>query len=74
MDGDHGTLTTTPAPAGLTVATGLFGDLELPPGSYDPAQADIIRQLAARAADYVAAARGEGTRRTYRSAWRQYTT
>src|SRR5687767_7262613 len=57
-------------PGGLTLATGLFGDLVLPPGAYDPARADDIRRLAAQATVYATQAKGEGTRRAYRSAWR----
>jgi integrase len=56
----------------LILATGLFGNLVLPPGTYDPARAEAIRQLAAQAAVYATHARGEGTLRAYRSAWRQY--
>ena len=49
----------------VTLSTGLFGDLQVP-GS--PEQAATLQALAARAAVYATRARGDGTRRTYRSA------
>ena len=52
-----------------TISTSLLGDLQVP-GS--PEQAATIQALAARAAVYATLARGDGTRRTYRSAWRAY--
>ena len=50
---------------GLVVSTGILGDLVLPEGTFDPDRADGIRDLATQA-------RGPGTLRAYRSAWRQY--
>ncbi len=57
------------AGAGLVVATGILGDLVLPPGAFDPGRAGEIRELAAQAAVYATQARGPGTLRAYRSAW-----
>ena len=57
---------------GLVVSTGILGDLVLPAGAFDPGRADEIRELAAQAAVYATQARGPGTLRAYRSAWRQY--
>ena len=57
---------------GLVVSTGILGDLVLPDGTFDPDRADEIRDLAAQAAVYATQARGPGTLRAYRSAWRQY--
>jgi hypothetical protein len=57
---------------GLVVSTGILGDLVLPAGAFDPGRADEIRDLAAQAAVYATQARGPGTLRAYRSAWRQY--
>src|SRR3954454_12701591 len=57
---------------GLMVSTGILGDLVLPTGAFDPGRADEIRDLAAQAAVYATQARGPGTLRAYRSAWRQY--
>ncbi|MCG5238899.1 hypothetical protein ACIU1J_31955 [Azospirillum doebereinerae] len=57
---------------GLVIATGLFGELVLPAGAFDPARADEIRALVSQAAAYATQARGAGTLRAYRSAWRQY--
>ncbi len=57
---------------GLVVSTGILGDLVLPAGAFDPGRADEIRALAAQAAVYATQARGPGTLRAYRSAWRQY--
>ncbi|MCB4825346.1 tyrosine-type recombinase/integrase [Roseicella aerolata] len=53
----------------LILETSLFGPL-LVPGAAD--QAEELQALAARAAVYATRARGEGTRRAYRSAWRAY--
>jgi hypothetical protein len=52
------------------VSTGILGDLVLPEGAFDPDRADEIRELAAQV--YATQARGPGTLRAYRSAWRQY--
>jgi hypothetical protein len=57
---------------GLVVLTGILGDLVLPAGAFDPDRADEIRDLAAQAAVYATQARGPGTLRAHRSAWRQY--
>lgn len=54
---------------GVAVETGLFGRLIVPA---DPAQADAIRELAGQAAAWATRARGEGTLRAYRSAWKHY--
>ncbi|MBV1800666.1 tyrosine-type recombinase/integrase [Siccirubricoccus sp. G192] len=55
--------------AALVLDTRLFGDLVVPGGG---ARAEELRALAARAAVYATKARGEGTLRAYRSAWRGY--
>jgi hypothetical protein len=57
---------------GLTLPDGAKGDVVLPAGAFDPERADEIRDLAAQAAIYATQARGPGTLRAYRSAWRQY--
>jgi integrase len=54
---------------GLVLHTDLLGDLQLPGGLGRSAELDA---LAARAAIYATRARGDGTRRVYRSAWRGY--
>ena len=56
-------------PGTVTLSTSLLGDLQVP-GT--PEQAATLQALAARAAVYATRARGDGTRRTYRSAWRAY--
>ena len=61
----------TTGPGTVTLSTSLLGDLQVP-GS--PEQAATLQALAARAAVYATRARGDGTRRTYRSAWRAYET
>jgi len=53
----------------LTLRTDLLGDLQVPGGAGRAAELDA---LAARAALYATRARGPGTRRVYRSAWRGY--
>jgi len=59
-----------PPPAGsLRLPTSLLGDLVVPDGA---GRADELRALSARAAVYATRARGEGTRRAYRSAWRGF--
>ena len=58
-----------PGPGIVTLSTSLLGDLQVP-GS--PEQAATLQALAARAAVYATRASGDGTRRTYRSAWRAY--
>src|SRR4051794_39766302 len=57
---------------GVGGSTGILGDLVLPVGAFDPDRADEIREVAAQAAVYATQARGPGTLRAYRSAWRQY--
>jgi site-specific recombinase XerD len=52
-----------------TLHTDLLGDLEVPGGAGRGAE---LEALAARAAIYATRARGDGTRRVYRSAWRGY--
>lgn len=59
----------TTGPGTVTLSTSLLGDLQVP-GT--PEQAATLQALAARAAVYATRARGDGTRRTYRSAWRAY--
>ena len=53
----------------LTLQTTLFGPLNVPDGA---ARAAELEELSRRAAVYATRARGDGTRRAYRSAWRQY--
>jgi hypothetical protein len=53
----------------LILPTTLFGELLVPGGT---ARAAELRALSARAAVYATRARGEGTLRVYRSAWRGY--
>ncbi len=58
------------APLGaLTLHTDLLGDLQVPGGAGRAAE---LEALAARAALYATRARGPGTRRVYRSAWRGF--
>ena len=58
------------APDGpLTLQTDLLGPLTLPDGA---ARAAELAELSRRAALYATRARGDGTRRAYRTAWRQY--
>jgi len=60
----------SPVPAGsLTLHTTLLGPLTVPDGA---ARAAELEELSRRAAVYATRARGDGTRRAYRSAWRQY--
>jgi integrase len=54
----------------LTLHTDLLGDLQVPGAAGRSAE---LEALAARAAIYATRARGDGTRRVYRSAWRGYT-
>ena len=63
---------TAPQPADgttLTLQTTLFGPLAVPNGA---ARAAEIEELSRRAAVYATRARGDGTRRAYRAAWRQF--
>jgi site-specific recombinase XerD len=63
---------TAPLPADgttLTLQTTLFGPLAGPNGA---ARAAEIEELSRRAAVYATRARGDGTRRAYRAAWRQF--
>jgi site-specific recombinase XerD len=53
----------------FTLETVLLGPLTVPDGA---ARAAEIEELSRRAAMYATRARGDGTRRAYRSAWRQY--
>ena len=53
----------------MTLSTSLLGDLQV---LGTPEQAATLQALAARAAVYATRARGDGTRRSYRSAWRAY--
>jgi site-specific recombinase XerD len=55
----------------LTLQTDLLGPLTLPDGA---ARAAELAELSRRAALYAIRARGDGTRRAYRTAWRQYET
>ena len=55
--------------APLILQTTLFGPLSVPDGA---ALAAELEELSRRAAVYATRARGDGTRRTYRSAWRHY--
>ena len=55
----------------LTLQTALFGPLAVPNGA---ARAAELEELSRRAARYATRARGDGTRRTYRSAWQSFTT
>ena len=57
------------ATAPLTLQTALFGPLTVPDGA---ARAAEIEELSRRAAVYATRARGDGTRRAYRAAWRQF--
>ena len=56
-------------PGPLTLCTDLLGDLQVPGGAGRAAE---LEALAARAALYATRARGPGTRRVYRSAWRGF--
>lgn len=53
----------------VTLQTGLFGPLTVPDGA---ARADELEELSRRAALYATRARGDGTRRAYRTAWRHF--
>src|ERR1700712_1843241 len=53
----------------LTLHTDLLGDLQVPNAAGRDAE---LQALAARAAISATRARGDGTRRVYRSAWRGY--
>ena len=53
----------------LILQTTLLGPLTVPDGA---AHAAELEELSRRAAVYATRARGDGTRRAYRSAWRQY--
>lgn len=58
-----------PAAGGLVLQTGLLGPLTVPDGLGDPGE---LEDLSRRAALYATRARGDGTRRTYRGAWRHF--
>ncbi len=68
--GDHvaraGPLT---PPGSLILQTTLFGPLSVPDGA---GRATELEELSRRAAVYATRAKGDGTRRAYRSAWHQY--
>jgi len=65
-----GPLPAPAAPAGsLVLQTALFGPLRVPDGASRAAE---LEELSRRAAVYATRARGDGTRRAYRSAWRQF--
>ena len=53
----------------VVIPSGVFGPLTV---RVDPAKAEELLQLAAQAAVYVTNARGAGTLRAYRSAWKLY--
>ena len=57
------------APGAMLLQTSLFGPLSVPAGA---GRAEELEELSRRAAVYVTRARGDGTRRAYRSAWHQY--
>ena len=57
------------APGSLILQTSLLGPLTIPDGA---GRAGELEDLSRRAAVYATRARGDGTRRAYRSAWRQY--
>jgi site-specific recombinase XerD len=58
-------------PGALILQTSLLGPLTVPDGDGRAAE---LEELSRRAAVYATRARGDGTRRAYRSAWRQYET
>ncbi len=58
-----------PAGASHVLRTDLVGDLVVPGRVAGAAE---LQDLATRAAEYASRARGEGTRRVYRSAWRGF--
>jgi site-specific recombinase XerD len=58
-----------PAAGPHTLETGLLGPLIVPDGAARVAE---LEELSRRAAIYATRAKGDGTRRAYRSAWRQY--
>ena len=58
-----------PLSSALTLRTDLLGDLQVPGGV---GRGPELEALASRAALYATRARGPGTRRVYRSAWRGY--
>ena len=63
---------TEPHPVGggtLTLQTTLFGRLTVP---NDDARASELEELSRHAAVYATRARGDGTRRAYRSAWHRF--
>src|SRR6516165_583907 len=59
----------TSADGPFTLETALLGPLPVPDGAAHAAEID---ELSRRAAVYATRARGDGTRRAYRSAWHQY--
>jgi len=61
--------TAATVPGALILQTSLLGPLTVPDAAGSGAE---LEDLFRRAAVYATRARGDGTRRTYRSAWRQY--
>lgn len=61
--------TAAAGPGPLTLQTTLLGPLTVPDGADRAAE---IEELSRRAAIYATRARGDGTRRAYRSAWRSF--
>nr|MBW4093242.1 hypothetical protein [Pseudomonadota bacterium] len=59
-----------PAAAAFVLDTDLLGPLVVPDGAW---RAAGLEALAQRVTLYASRARSDGTRRTYRSAWRHYT-
>jgi site-specific recombinase XerD len=57
------------APGSLTLQTTLFGPLRVPNAAHRAAE---LEDLSRRAALYATRAKGDGTRRAYRSAWRGF--
>jgi site-specific recombinase XerD len=70
--GDHVARTGPLTPPGsLILQTTLFGPLSVPDGA---GRATELEELSRRAALYATRAKGDGTRRAYRSAWRGFET
>ena len=68
--GSHRAAAAAP-PGPLILQTSLFGPLSVPDGAGRAAE---LEELSRRAAIYATRARGDGTRRAYRSAWRSFET
>jgi site-specific recombinase XerD len=69
--GDPANVTAAITQGSLILQTTLFGPLSVPDGAGRAAE---IEELSRRAALYATRARGDGTRRAYRSAWRSFET